>query len=123
MVFCKGHSHRCCRTVYRLFASDRCERKEPVLFLQFCFDWTDDTGSRAYTDIEPVDAVGDVFSWLNRNYLVFQTRSEWNVYFFLVSFLTMYGVIVFVFFGSGELQPWARVKPPSAEETDHDGSS
>ena len=38
----------------------------------------------------------------------FQTQSEWNTYFLFVSVVTMYGVIVFLIWGSGDLQPWAR---------------
>jgi hypothetical protein len=49
--------------------------------------------------------------YLIRELLFSQSQLEWNTYFLVISFLTMYGVIVFVIFGSGDLQPWARVVP------------
>ena len=42
---------------------------------------------------------------------IFQTIFEWNIYFVLLGCGMIYAMVIFFFFGSGELQPWAR--PPS----------
>lgn len=38
-----------------------------------------------------------------------QSQSEWNAYFLMISFITLFKIITFLIFGSGDLQPWAVV--------------
>ena len=44
-----------------------------------------------------------------QDYLILQTQSEWIIYFLVVALLGICGAIIFVIFGSGDLQPWAKV--------------
>lgn len=62
-------------------------------------------------------------SCIIENSVSFQTQTEWNFYFALIGCFTMYGVIVFVLFGSGELQPWAKEQTTSDDRAVCDNTS
>ena len=40
-----------------------------------------------------------------------QTQEEWQIVFYICSAISILGVCVFLLFGSGELQDWARTEP------------
>ena len=59
-----------------------------------------------------------------KNVLLLQTEYEWNRHYICISVLTIYSLIIFLIFGSGDLQPWAKLNPKKvADKTDNETNS
>ena len=81
-------------------------------------------GSRDYGNIDDDTntqlifwSILSIFSGSILIFFSFQgTREEWLVVFDIASIIFVFGCVVYIFFGSSELEPWAKVQKETNEE-------